>query len=86
MQSRDLLKLWNLGNILRQNANGFHCVVPDAEREDGVRHGRAQRKKIIQREEMASLIQFQSRFFDFCSLLAGIITALDEQVEIHPML
>lgn len=35
---------------------------------------------------MASLIQFQSRFFDFCSLLAGIITELDEQVEIHPLL
>ena len=37
MQSRDLLKLWNLGNILKQNANGLHCVVPGADRERGQR-------------------------------------------------
>lgn len=43
-------------------------------------HG-AGKKIIIQEAETASLIQFQSRFsdFDFGSLLAGIITAPDEQ-------
>lgn len=81
MQSRGSLEALELKKYIKAKCKWLpQSVWPDTRRKEALgmaEHGCE--KKIIQGEEMISLIQFQSCFFDFCSLLAGIIIALDEQ-------
>lgn len=85
------MKLWNSGNILKQNANGLHYVLPDVGSPEASGMGEHGRKKITQKEAIASLIQFNCSFFfvfflTFVDFWLKLLQHLMKQVEAHSVL